>query len=40
MIVRIAELRDTKIQWPRFLALVGRWVEIDEMQAGLAGRVE
>lgn len=40
MIVCIAELRDTKIQGPRFLALVDRWIEIDEMQAGLAGRVE
>src|SRR5262249_62260867 len=39
MVVGESELRQAIIVRPRFLALVDRRVEIDEMPAGLAGRL-
>src|SRR5262245_55098114 len=40
MIIRIAELRDAKVQRPRFLALVDGGIEVDEVPARLAARLE
>src|SRR5258705_11040757 len=40
MVIRIGELWNLEIQRARFLALVDRGIEIDEMPAGLAGRLE
>ena len=38
MIIGVRELRNAKIQWPRFLALIDCGIEVDEVPAGLAGR--
>src|SRR5262249_38289185 len=40
MIIRIAELRDAKVQRPRFLALVDGGIEVDEVPARLTARLE
>src|SRR5262245_5368681 len=40
MIMRIAELRNAKVQRPRFLALVDGGIEVDEVPARLAARLE
>src|SRR5262245_56809175 len=40
MIIRIAELRDAKVERPRFLALVDGGIEVDEVPARLAAGLE
>src|SRR5216683_3279465 len=40
MILRIGELRDAEVVGPRLGAFVDAWIEIDEMPAGLAGRLD